>query len=59
VAWGFPTRRAIAAGSTIANSVAIRMQHGTDYRPPNIASAFPAPESGMQIEKVIPDPPAV
>lgn len=59
VLWGFPTSRVIAAGSTIANSVAIRMQYGTDYRPPNIPSTFPAPDSEMHIETVIANPPTV
>lgn len=57
VAWGFPASRAIATGSTVANSVAIRVQHDPRYRPSNVPPAFPAAASGMQIETVIADPP--
>ena len=59
VVWSFPTRRTIAAGSTIANSVAIRIQYATDYRPPNLPATFPAAASGMKVEQVIADPPTV
>lgn len=59
VAWGFPTRRQIPAGATIANSVAIRMQSLPDYRPLNLPAGFPAARGRLQIEKVIADPPTV
>jgi uncharacterized protein (DUF2235 family) len=53
LAWGFPTRRQIPAGSTIANSVGIRIKNVSDYRPPNIPSGFPEATGGLQIETVI------
>jgi uncharacterized protein (DUF2235 family) len=37
VLWGFPRRRAIAANSVLANTVRIRSQHDSTYRPENLA----------------------
>jgi uncharacterized protein (DUF2235 family) len=38
IAWGFPARRTIPAGSTFANSVPIRLEHDQTYHPPNLPS---------------------
>lgn len=59
LAWGFPQRRALSAGATIANSVAIRMRALSDYRPPNLPAGFPDALGALPIEKVIADPPTV
>jgi uncharacterized protein (DUF2235 family) len=53
LAWGFPRARTIAAGSVIANSVAIRNQHDPSYHPPNLPASFPDPNSGMRVEHVL------
>jgi uncharacterized protein (DUF2235 family) len=50
--WGFPTKRQIAAGSTIASSVGLRIQQVPAYRPPNLPSGFPASASGLQVENL-------
>lgn len=45
VLWGFPKRRTIPPGSTIADSVFLRCEHDSSYRPANLAfpGADPAP----------------
>jgi uncharacterized protein (DUF2235 family) len=56
--WGFPARRQIAAASSIANSVDIRIQQMADYRPPNLPPGFPGAAGGMTIEIVVSAPPS-
>jgi uncharacterized protein (DUF2235 family) len=34
--WGFPHRRSVPPVAAIANSVGIRVEHDTSYRPPNL-----------------------
>lgn len=58
VAWGFPKSRTIATGSTISNSVGIRMTHLSGYQPANLPGGFPTRLGGMTVENVIRDPPS-
>lgn len=51
--WGFPTSRQIAPGSTMASSVALRIQQLPGYRPPNLPPAFPTSPSGLKIEVLV------
>jgi uncharacterized protein (DUF2235 family) len=52
-AWTFPKRRPIAAGSTLADSVAIRCEHDTTYRPPNLTFADGALAPGYKKALVV------
>jgi len=36
VLWGLPSVRAVSSNATIANSVAVRLQHLTTYTPSNL-----------------------
>lgn len=51
--WGFPTRRQIAPGSTIAGSAGLRIQQLPTYRPTNLPPGFPASPSGLKVENLI------
>lgn len=53
VLWGFPRRRSLPEGATIANSVAIRIAHDASYRPPNLATLDGNLAAGYTIEEVV------
>ena len=55
--WAFPVRRSIPDGSTIANSVAIRVAEEASYRPPMLrVDAGGALAMGYSIESVVAEP---
>ena len=51
--WGFPRRRALPDDATVANSVALRVAHEPDYRPPNLALTNGGLADVYQIENVV------
>ena len=53
--WLFPKHRRVAAGASLANSVTIRYQHDTSYRPSNLNLSNGAP-SGYQAVAVVAAP---
>jgi uncharacterized protein (DUF2235 family) len=57
--WGFPQHRAIPGNAALANSVSIRWQHDSTYRPPNLARQ---PDGSLaasySIVPVVANPPA-
>lgn len=53
VLWGFPKRREVPSNATIANSVALRLQEDTSYRPPNIIRERLGMTNGYQSEEVV------
>ena len=55
---GFPKRRAIAANATIANSVVIRLQHDSSYRPENLVAPNGVISQTYAVEATVSQPPA-
>jgi uncharacterized protein (DUF2235 family) len=53
VLWGFPKRRPIAASSTLADSVSIRCEHDSSYRPENLTYAGSSPATSYQKTAVV------
>jgi len=53
VLWGFPKRRSIAANSTLANSVSIRCEHDSSYRPENLTFAGSDPAASYSKTSVV------
>jgi hypothetical protein len=53
--WGFPERRTIAAGSLLANSVALRCEQDQTYRPENINLTNDVP-AGYNLVPVVTPP---
>jgi uncharacterized protein (DUF2235 family) len=51
--WAFPKRRAIDAESTIANSVFVRSEHDSSYRPGNLTFEGAGPAPGYQQALVV------
>lgn len=51
--WGFPEHRTIAGNSTIANSVAVRLAHVNNYRPPNLSLTNGQLPDGYASEAVV------
>ena len=47
-AWTFPKRRSIAAGSTLSDSVFVRCEHDSSYRPENVTFVDGAPLLGYK-----------
>lgn len=60
ILWGFPRSRSVADNSSLANSVAIRYQNVSSYRPSNLKFANNEPAASYQIVSVVtPEPPTV
>jgi uncharacterized protein (DUF2235 family) len=53
VLWGFPKPRSIASDASLSNSVVIRYQNDTSYRPGNLKFSGNAPASGYTIVPVV------
>jgi uncharacterized protein (DUF2235 family) len=51
--WTFPKRRSIAANSTISDSVVVRCQHDSSYRPGNLTFANDVPGPGYVKESIV------
>jgi uncharacterized protein (DUF2235 family) len=58
VLWGFPHSRSIADNSSLANSVVIRYQNESSYRPGNLKFSDGAPAAGYTIVPVVAGVPA-
>jgi uncharacterized protein (DUF2235 family) len=56
LSWGFPRRRTIAPDSVLSNSVAIRCENVSNYRPPNLTLDSGVPAPGYQVAQVLAAP---
>lgn len=56
--WAFPKKRSIDAESTISNSVFVRSEHDSSYRPENLTFAGADPDPGYQKAQVVSQVPA-
>ena len=56
LAWAFPKHRQIAADATLANSVRIRCQHDSHYRPVNLTLGADGVPTGYSIASVVAEP---
>ncbi len=54
--WGFPRSREIADTSSVANSVQIRYQHDSTYRPDNLQTSGTALAASYNIVNAVSDP---
>jgi uncharacterized protein (DUF2235 family) len=59
VLWGFPKSRSIAADASLANSVVIRYENDSSYRPGNVSFPNGAPAPGYTIIPVVAAAPAM
>ena len=53
IAWTFPKRRPIAANASIADSVFVRSEHDSSYRPGNLKFSGADPDPGYQKVPVV------
>src|SRR5579862_452439 len=53
VLWGFPKRRSIAANSMLSDSVSVRCEHDSSYRPENLTFAGSDPVASYQKTLVV------
>ncbi len=53
VLWGFPKSRSIASDASLSNSVVIRYQNDTSYRPGNLKFTNGSPAPGYTIIPVV------
>jgi hypothetical protein len=53
VLWGFPKSRSIASDASLSNSVVIRYQNDTSYRPGNLKFSGNAPAPGYTVVPVV------
>lgn len=53
VLWGFPKSRSIAADSSLSNSVAIRCQNMSSYRPGNLKLQDGVPSAGYRMVPIV------
>jgi hypothetical protein len=58
VVWGFPRSRAIDTAWALGNSVPIRYQSDSSYRPPNLSGNESALAPGYRTETVVGPPPS-
>jgi uncharacterized protein (DUF2235 family) len=58
ILWGFPKRRSIAPDSSISNSVAVRCQHDSSYRPDNVSIKQGILAGSYKIVQAVGDPAA-
>jgi uncharacterized protein (DUF2235 family) len=58
VRWGFPSPRDIPANACVSNSVQIRLQHDTSYRPENLNAKGGTLASGCSVVSVVAIPTA-
>jgi uncharacterized protein (DUF2235 family) len=54
--WGFPKSRTIPGNSTLSNSVAIRCEYESSYRPENLTLDNGAPDASYQTIQVVTPP---